>query len=229
MSFFRKYQHIERFETSSTDGIEKERVYIFPKIDGTNSQMFVDSENHLCFGSRNRQLTIKEDNAGFMNNLLLDPRINNFFAKYPKLRLYGEWLVPHTLKNYKDGIGEGIVIKNYNYANKFGNIVWVKIIAAEFKEQKSNKSNKVDTNVIKLVESKIITSSLIEKEYNKILEIEKEWTGKCIPRLLNRVYYCLISEEMYNIIKTFKNLTIDFKVLQTLCISKIKDCKRDLF
>jgi hypothetical protein len=33
---FRKYQHIERFGTTEVKNIELGKVYVFPKIDGTN-------------------------------------------------------------------------------------------------------------------------------------------------------------------------------------------------
>jgi hypothetical protein len=36
----------------------------------------------------------------------------------------------------QDGeIGEGIVIKNYDYVNKWGRVVWAKIVRNEFKER----------------------------------------------------------------------------------------------
>ena len=37
---FSKYQHVERLGTTETNGIEMGMCYIFPKIDGTNSQLW---------------------------------------------------------------------------------------------------------------------------------------------------------------------------------------------
>ena len=37
---FLKYQHVERFGTTETNGIENGMCYVFPKIDGTNSQLW---------------------------------------------------------------------------------------------------------------------------------------------------------------------------------------------
>ena len=62
---FLKYQHVERFGTTETQGIENGMCYVFPKIDGTNSQLWWD--NGLKAGSRNRELFIDNDNAGFYN------------------------------------------------------------------------------------------------------------------------------------------------------------------
>lgn len=95
---FEKYQHVERFGTTETKGIDMGLCYVFPKIDGTNSQLWF--ENGLQAGSRNRHLTIGNDNAGFYNWALKQKQFELFFTKYPYLRLFGEWLVPHTLKTY---------------------------------------------------------------------------------------------------------------------------------
>ena len=61
---FRKYQHIERFGTDEVLGIDDGLNYIFPKIDGTNSSVWLD-EGVITAGSRNRELTLDKDNAGF--------------------------------------------------------------------------------------------------------------------------------------------------------------------
>ena len=62
---FFKYQHVERLGTTETNGIEMGMCYIFPKIDGTNSQLWWN--NGLKAGSRNRELYLDNDNAGFYN------------------------------------------------------------------------------------------------------------------------------------------------------------------
>ena len=64
---FRKYQHIERFGTDEVDGIEFGKCYIFYKIDGTNGSVWLDNDGNLKAGSRNRELTLENDNARFYN------------------------------------------------------------------------------------------------------------------------------------------------------------------
>ena len=292
MEFF-KYQHLERFGTTETNGIEIGMCYVFPKIDGTNSQLWFN--NGLNAGSRNRKLEIDNDNAGFFNWAVKQEKILNFFAKYPNLRLYGEWLVPHTLKTYQktawnnfyvfdvmdgenyldyetykvlldefeieyippickvqnpsyerlinqlekngyliedgQGTGEGIVIKNYNYKNKFGRVTWAKIVKNEFKAKHAKcdvteiKENKIIENEIV---NKYVTKVLIEKEFSKI-DNENGWNSKHIPRLLNTVFYCLVKEEGWNFVKEFKNPIIDYGRLLNFTIKKIKELKPDIF
>ena len=291
---FLKYQHVERFGTTETQGIENGMCYVFPKIDGTNGQLWIQQTkdgmiNKLCAGSRNRQLELDNDNAGFYIWACEQDNIMLFFRKYPNLRLYGEWLVPHSLKTYEEkawrnfyvfdvmdgerylpyeeyaallepfgiefipplckvenpsyerlisqlekngyliedgkGIGEGIVIKNYNYKNKYGRVTWAKIVTNEFKA-KHAKCQVTEIKESKIIEreicEKFVTKSLIEKELAKIETECGGWSSKYIPRLINVVFYCLVKEECWNFVKEFKKPTIDFKRLQFFCTQQIK-------
>ena len=288
---YNKYQHIERLGSAEVEGILEGLCYIFPKLDGTNSQLWWD--NGLKAGSRNRELSVESDNAGFYNWALTQDNILSFFQDHPDLKLYGEWLVPHTLKNYNsnawrnfyvfdviredgsylpyeeynallsiygiptipvllvkanpslselnellsnntylisEGIGEGIVIKNYNYVNKYGRKTWAKIVADEFKVLKGIPVK--DISEQKPIEFQIVetflTEAFVRKELAKI-ELVEPWSSKLIPKLLNTVFHELIAEEMWNILKRFKNPKINFKDLNNLTISKIKELLSDKF
>ena len=90
---FVKYPHLERFGTDEVDGINVGECHIFPKIDGTNASFWWDGEKLAC-GSRNRRLSVDEDNAGFMNWAITQPHVVEFARQFPLLVVYGEWLVP---------------------------------------------------------------------------------------------------------------------------------------
>ena len=98
---FQKYQHIERFGTEEVERIGIGEYYVFPKIDGTNSSVWLE-DGEIKAGSRNRELTLDKDNAGFYNAIINDNRIKSYLEANPTHRLYGEWLVPHSLKTYRD-------------------------------------------------------------------------------------------------------------------------------
>lgn len=291
---FKKYQHIERFGTDEVDGIEIGKCYIFPKIDGTNSSVWINN-GELKAGSRNRELTLEKDNAGFYAWVLSNKEMFiPYFKKHPTHRLYGEWLVPHTLKNYRDSawrnfyifdvatdgendtveylpydiykefleefnleyivpqkiitnptiddlnweleqnhylmaksddIGEGIVIKNYDFYNKYSRQTWAKIVRSEFKER-HYKTMGVPEKVTKLIEEEIaqefVTTALVEKEKSKIENECGGWSSKYIARLLSVVYYSIINEDMWHIVKKYKNPKIDFKLLNNFIIKEIK-------
>ena len=273
-------------------------------VHNSNASVWLDSTGKLCAGSRKRELTLDSDNAGFFNDICTDLRISKFFNEYPNIRLYGEWLVPHTLKTYRSevwrkfyvfdatyinatgedkkyipydqytpilekfgidyipvqtiinnpsldqlyheidkntfligdgkGVGEGIVIKNYNFVNKFKiNQLFAKIVTTEFKEKHRREMGPNILNGEKTLEIKIVeefcTEALIDKVCAKIVNEENGWNGNCIPRLLNTVYHDLITEEMWNILKKYKGVIINFKTLQMLVFNKIKTYKGTLF
>ena len=274
--------------------------YVFPKIDGTNSSVWLN--DGVRAGSRNRELTVENDNAGFCSAALADERIKNYLEKHPTHRLFGEWLVPHSLKTYRDdawrkfyifdvcvdadnetgleylpydvykpfldefgldylaplniikngrledflyccdrndclikdggGIGEGVVIKNYDFYNKYCRQTWAKIVRSEFKE-KHRKEMGAPVKENRLVEEDIVegfvTRAFVEKELSKIQNANGGWTSKMIPQLLGRVFHELICEEMWNILKEFKNPTVNFRVLNTFTIAKIKKVMPEIF
>ena len=98
---FESYQHICKFNSVDVENIELGVCYVFPKLDGTNCSVWFE-DGEIKVGSRNRELSIINDNAGSCNALIRDARLQKFFEKYPDLRLYGEWLIPHTIKGYRD-------------------------------------------------------------------------------------------------------------------------------
>lgn len=98
-----KYMHVERLLTDEVEDLLVGNVYVFPKIDGTNGVVWYDQENNeVKAGSRKRVLSVDNDNAGFCRYILDQPNILEYFRKYPNRILYGEWLVPHTIKTYRD-------------------------------------------------------------------------------------------------------------------------------
>ncbi len=93
--------HVERWGNDEVTGIEKGTCYIFPKLDGTNGSVWLSEQSTIAAGSRNRQLSNEEDNVGFFSFIKNNEKYLGFFNKHKKLRLYGEWLVPHTIRNYE--------------------------------------------------------------------------------------------------------------------------------
>ena len=132
-----------------------------------------------------------------------------------------------------EGKGEGIVIKNYDFRNKYGRTTWAKIITSEFKEKHVRTMGAPQAKGPDLVEERIVekfcTKALVEKVHAKIVTENGGWSSKYIPRLLNVVYYDIINEEAWNIVKDFKRPTVNFKTLFTLVTIRIKEYKSELF
>lgn len=318
---FKKYQHIARLNDIESEGILEGLVYTFPKIDGTNASLWWEN-GHIHCGSRRKELSLNDDNYHFYEQLHKDTRFIEFFQKYPHVRIFGEFLVPHQIKYYeKDAwkkfyvfdvvtdrkglpedsqlekfnyipyelyvpmleefgieyipllnilqnptnnqlidalksnqyllrkeaideelLGEGIVIKNYSYINRFGRKTWAKLISDEFlnKKHKSRrkKSQEDYDEIIDKIINKYVTVAFIEKEYTKMandFEIQgknpndKANKKEFIGRFLVGIYRTLLEEELYNIVKQYKNPTIDFHKLRKALNNKIKETIPDIF
>lgn len=289
---FKKYQHLERLGTDEVQNIELGDCYVFPKIDGTNACVWL-ADGKLQAGSRNRHLSLDKDNAGFLEWALQQSNLMDYLLENPHHRLFGEWLVPHSLKTYKPtawknfyvfdvcvdrteqeiqhegdhelnhihyneykpllekhsinyippicilkngvyeqfinqlcknvfliedgkGAGEGVVIKNYEYKNRFNRQTWAKIVTSEFKEKHAKEMGASEIQGKKLLEEaiaeKYCTSALIQKEHAKIAS-EGGYSSKQIPRLLNTIYYSIIKEDSWEFIKENRNPTLDYKRL----------------
>ncbi len=305
---FKKYQHLERFGTTEVQEIQLGVMHVFPKIDGTNASVWV-KDGKIQAGSRNRHLSLDKDNAGFLEWAMHNEDLQAYFMENPTHRIFGEWLVPHSLKTYREdawrkfyvfdvavdkteeeilhqqdseltylsfdkyellmkrynidyippictiknasyeqiinqliknvfliedgkGVGEGIVLKNYAYRNKYNRQTWAKIVTSEFKEKHAKEMGASELEGKKMVEvevsEKYVTKALCEKVYAKI-ENQGGFTSKNIPQLLNTVYYDIVKEESWNFIKEHKNPTINFKTLQHFVFARVKELMPNLF
>jgi len=125
------------------------------------------------------------------------------------------------------GAGEGIVIKNYDFQNRFGRTTWAKITTSEFKEKHAREMGAPSKVMKAMTEQAIcdeyLTAEMVDKVYANIVNECGGWNSKYIPRLLMTSFYDLVNEEMWAILKKFKNPTVNFKTLYSLVILKIKN------
>lgn len=300
MKEFKEYIHLEKYGNDEVQGIELGQCFIFPKIDGTNASLWLCEESGLQAGSRKRHLSVEADNAGFYKHSLDNQdKFIPLFNRYPHWRLYGEFLVPHSLKTYRqdawrkfyifdvyddekdkyisyeeyepvlkefdleyvpclcvvknvsydsllknlelntfliedgNGVGEGIVIKNYLYENKYKRTTWAKLITNSFKEKHIREMGANYKEEKQMIEQQIVDDyidvHLVDKTFAKIVNENEGWNSKYIPQLLGMVFHDLVNEEIWDIVKKNKMPTINFKTLNTLTIIKVKQIKSELF
>lgn len=289
---FKKYMHIERYGSDEVKGITKGKCFIFHKLDGTNASVW-EEDGEILAGSRNRQLTLDRDNQGFYAWVKQhEEEFLDFFEEHPNWRLYGEWLVPHTLKNYKqdawehfyvfdtyshereeyisfkeysdalksvecvkiippitivenpnkqmllklskqadylveEGIGEGIVIKRYDFLNAWGDRIWAKIVRDDFREMHKSNFTPKDSLEAHLAE-KYVTRGRIKKILAKMRE-SSALRRKRIPELFGRVWHDIITEEAWEIIKDNNKPILDFNDFYHEVIICIKENCPELF
>lgn len=297
---FQKYQHIERMGKEDVEGILDGECFIFPKLDGTNASVWASfheleslppvSVMTIRTGSRNREITPEDDNAGFAKFVQENKEVfARLFEQHPNFRLYGEFLVKHTIKRYtadawdkfyvfdvtiehegiesylpfavyqpilesfgipvvpcmgtvrdyqgdfsefvnnntfllSEGIGEGIIVKRYGFVNEFGRTQWMKVLAPEFKVAKATEEK---PGLEDEIAEKYVTTTLVEKELAKLENLPSH--NGIQGRLIQSVWHCILTEEMAEIVKKYKQPKIDFKLLQIAVTKQTKLCKPQLF
>jgi len=121
----KKYMDIERMKDGWTDIIAVgDKIWIEEKIDGANCGIRYDKENDkLVAQSRKRILEIGQDDLrGFgafverlnANSEWKDAIIKEIFGGSDNLVLFGEWLVPHTIKYLNDAYKKMYCYDMYN-------------------------------------------------------------------------------------------------------------------
>ena len=294
---YKSYQHIEKLGTIETEGILNGNVHLSYKIDGSNGCIFLKDDSKLGFGSRKRELSIADDNMGFVYSFISNKELYNKYLsillKHPTYIIYGEWLVPVTIKRYDldawkkfyvfdifdtetgkylpfdeyrkildehellyipeiavltnpteeeiktyldktgdylitEGLGEGIVIKNYDYKNKYGRTTWAKMLTEDFRKNKKesrekNHIAKEKEDIEFIIINAFLTPEHVLKEKHKIEEKYGGWSSKNIHELLNRVYDEFLKDNFEIILKKFKDPTINFWNLRKYSNDYVKE------
>lgn len=276
---FEKYMHLERLGHPATHGILNGTCHVFEKLDGTNGSIWLEN-GQIKAGSRNRELSVDADNFGFYTYVQSDHKLIDFLSKFEEgTVVYGEWMVPHTIKDYPNELWktfqifdvkengeylpyskwwqkaeltnvdflkpvhstteltqetilelassykEGIVIKNYEFINKFSQYVSAKVINPNFGTDTAKVSQVKNTDsFLAGIVNKYLSQHLILKTRDKL-------QGDSIDRkkLINMVWYDFIQEEMFEILEKEKYPTINFKLLKQLVTIKIKKTLPELF
>lgn len=291
---FKKYNKIHALHKAECDGILLGKCYIQEKLDGANASIWVDFEGNIHCGSRNNDLTQKvwdgkeisksfEALIDYVNN---HEGIITFLRNNPDHKLYGEWLVRHTI-GYNEsaynqfylfdienggeflgmeyvyetaeqyGIktpklhgkftnpsldfikelagqsvlgekGEGVVIKNPDYINPFGDKQYAKYVTEDFKENNgitfggNNKHS--DTYDEMYFVNKYVTLPRVRKIYHKIESMKGRPEMKHIPMVMGMTYHDVLTEEITDISKRMskKGAMFDFKKFERMVNKKAK-------
>lgn len=299
---FKRYPKIRRLGLEETDGVLEGKVHVEEKIDGANAQIWL-SEDGIACGSRNNTLckdvTAPTEGTNMFNGLVEwcanNAELHLLFTDHPEYRLYGEWLVRHTI-HYKEtaykqfylfditvrssddeqeeffsreqvheiakeyglnvpeyhgvfsnptveelnkfvgtsvlGVeGEGIVLKNEEFVDKFGNQTYAKIVTQAFKENNGitfGGNNKHSETYWEMwITNKYITLPRVQKIMHKLEPVIGERLDlKHIPRIANSVYHDMLTEEIWEIQK--KAQSINFRQLQRLALKKAIQIYKDI-
>lgn len=127
--------------------------------------------------------------------------------------------------------GEGVVIKNVRFKDKFGNHCYAKIVDESFKEDNGvvfGGNNKYSDCYWEMyIVNKYITLARVQKIMNKIQPIvEKRLDLEHIPRIANTVYHDMITEEAWEIAQKVK--VVDYDVLKRVSMKKAIQIYKDI-
>ncbi len=283
---FIQYPKIFRVEKEENEGLLDSEVTIQEKIDGANTSIWIEGGEIKC-GSRRKELT--EGFNGFVDYVKSHTGINKLLTENPTFRLYGEWLVRHTISYretaYKQfylfdvfvddnyfmsqdmvnevaisaglpypqifakgkltqeqikeyvgktnigDVGEGVVIKNPTFVNKFGNHSYGKMVAEKFKEDNAlifgGNNKHSETYWEMYIINKYATLARVQKVMYKIQPIINERLDKQhTSRMCDTCYNDMLTEEIWDISK--KVDAISFKKLKTLSYRKFKQIYHDI-
>lgn len=276
---FKSYNKIYTLGKEEVEGILQGVCSIQEKVDGANTSIWVEDGVLHC-GSRNQEVTHSGFN-GFVDYVHSHAGIKNYLRDNPTHRLYGEWLVRHTIaynenayrkfylfdievddvllppeqvfavaesytipspqlfaviqdpstadleayagKSSIGSMGEGVVIKNHAFINKFGRNCYAKLVTNNFKEATSvvfGSNSKDSESYYEIhISNKYITPQRVEKIMNKIQPLLDHPLGKPdTPRISNTVYHDMITEEIWEIQDDVPQ--VNFSTLRKICTKK---------
>lgn len=287
---FKAYPKIHRLGKEEVEDILIGKVSLQEKIDGANTSIWIDDGLVKC-GTRTRELPLDESFNGFQEAVRSNKKIKEWLLDHPQCRLYGEWLVKHTItypdeaykkiylfdvydeekgdfanqdtvekiaaelgleypkmfvkdiyvkadeinqyvgKSFVAANGEGVVVKNEGFRNKFGDSVYAKVVHEKFKEANAivfggNNKHSEAYNEMYIV-NKYCTLGRVQKIMQKLQNVtEKRLDMEHTPQIAGTCYHDMITEDIWEIIKKIK--VIDFQRLQRLSYRKYIQIYHDI-
>lgn len=283
---FKEYPKIYALHKEENEGLLDFEVTIQEKVDGANTSIWIEDGEIHC-GSRRKELT--EGFNGFVDYVKSHKGIKKVLTNNPAFRLYGEWLVRHTI-SYKEtaykqfylfdvwtedngfmpqdmveaiadsanlpypqifykgkttlekiqefvgetnlgDVGEGVVVKNTEFVNKFGNHSYGKVVAQKFKESNAlvfgGNNKHSETYWEMYVVNKYCTLARVQKIMNKIQPlIDKKLDKEHTPRIIGTCYNDMLTEEIWEI--QAKVTSINFRALKGLASRKFVQIYHDI-
>jgi hypothetical protein len=115
-------------------------------------------------------------------------------------------------KSFLGKTGEGVVVKNYNYADKYGNQIFTKFVSDEFAEVSKTKKHVVNTDPIQEFINSTLTEARISKLLHKMVDegqLQEDYAIEDMRVILKHlgiaVYEDIMKEESDSLMKLVKS------------------------
>ena len=115
MPQYKSFVHVLRLNRPEVAGYLNGKIYVSVKMDGTSAVIYCGDDGKIHYGSRKREITPENDNAGFatyceFGNDAQITALKQFVLDNPNLIVFGEWLagvddskLTGTIKTYLHG------------------------------------------------------------------------------------------------------------------------------
>lgn len=141
--------------------------------------------------------------------------LNNINAQ-KELDSWLDELVNNNTYLMKEGsIGEGIVLKNYDFVNKYGRMTYAKMVRQAFKV-KSRSPNKGlgDKTIEQFIVEKIVTQEYVEHERLKFIDENGKLCAEQLGKFLGIFYAEFIRENIFEIMRIAGKSPVRFDKLK---------------
>lgn len=97
MAQYKSFVHVLRLNRPEVDGYLCGKIYVSVKMDGTSAVIYCGDDGKIHYGSRKREITPEDDNAGFaayceFGNDAQIAALKQFVLDNPNFIIFGEWL-----------------------------------------------------------------------------------------------------------------------------------------
>jgi len=185
---FRKYEKIHRLGKDEVAGILEGTCHITEKIDGANLSIWM-SGGVMHVGSRNNDLTKKRDEFnGALHYCNSHEGIRKLLTEHPEFRLYGEWLVKHTLSydntSYKKFYMFDIYLEDYGFMSQEEVQIWGEDYKIDTVPDLGIIENPTLEQLNKLIEGKSALGDRMEGVVIRNMEFKNQFEDFCYAKLV---------------------------------------------
>lgn len=192
------------------------KFYVFDVIDtekGENS--YLKYEEYLPilenFGILHIPLITKLENPSFEEVKELIPESDNFLLKE------GEK-------------GEGIVVKNYDFTNRYGERVWGKFVADTFDCGSKPKPKNLRNYSFEIqLADKTMDAHFVKKEFLRFKDQKGGFEKKMIGEMLEYIFDVFLKEEAYNVLIEIGEKPFQLHPFKKVVFAKIRESLPEIF
>lgn len=150
------------------------------------------------------------------------------FVKNPSVDELEKMMMDNHFNLPESVVGEGIVIKNYGFRNVYGRYAVAKMVTDQYHQRKvTKKTTPVIDGIEYVIVRDLLFPSELEKAKWKVVNAlgESEFNktnGKMIGMIIGEVWHSFVEDEIFFILKKYKNPTINFQTLNKLVQTEVR-------